>query len=162
MIPQRLRQVKREIRVLGVAAGRDTKGYTIVGIIFRGNLWLDGVLGAHSNSDDLTTATAEMLSHSPHSGQVRVILLCRLNLPPEARVDASELYVKTGKPVILLGEGASGVWKNEGMDTPYTAEGLSRWTAEAVLRSSTRECATPEALRVASLTLSGLVRGLDA
>ncbi len=156
MTPQRIRQVKREIRVLGVAARRVVKGYIIIGIVYRGNLWLDGALLAHSDSDDLTIATADMLAGSTHSRQVRVILLSRHNLPSEASIDASELYAKTGKPVIILGNGTLWVWKTGGKEIPYTAEGLDRWTAEAVLRASTRECVTPEALRVAALTLSAL------
>jgi endonuclease V-like protein UPF0215 family len=156
LTPQRIRQVKREIRVLGVAVRRDANGYIIIGIVYRGNLWLDGALMAHSDSDDLTTAIADMLAGSPHSGQVRVILLNRHNLPSEARIDASELSSKAGKPIIILGDGALWVWKMEGKEIHYTAEGLGRWTAEAVLRASTRECVTPEALRVAALTLSAL------
>ena len=105
-------------------------------------------------SDDLTTATVYMLAGSTHSGQVRVILLSRHNFPSEARINASELYAKAGKPVIILGDGALWVWKNGGKEMHYTAEGLGRWTAEAVLRASTRECVTPEALRVAALRLS--------
>ncbi len=164
MTPQRLRQVKREIRVLGVAAKRDRDGYTIVGIVYRGNQWLDGALRGHSDGDDLTRAVADMLAGSPHSGQVRVILLSRDTLPSEAIVSTEELYAQTGRPVILLGD-ASGhqyTWKN-GLDrTIFSARGVGRWTAEAVLRASTREGATPEALRVASLTLTALAEGLDA
>lgn len=162
MTPQRLRQVKREIRVLGVATRRDARGYTNVGVVYRGSRWLDGALMAHSDSDNLTQAIANMLINSPHSGQVRVILLNIHNLPSESCIDTSELYAKTGKPVILLGEGASVVWRSLGEEMPYTVEGLGRWTAEAVLKASTREGAYPEALRVASLILSEFTRGLDA
>ena len=164
MTPQRIRQIKREIRVLGVAARRDPGRFTIVGVVYRGSLWLDGVLKAHSEGDDITGTIAEMLTRSPHSGQVRVILLSHANLPAEAKISTAELYAKTGKPVILLGstEGTILTWKNRGEKTVFSAEGLSRWSAEGVLKTSTREGATPEALRVAALTLSALPEGLDA
>ena len=164
MAPQRLRQIKREIRVLGIAAKHDPAGFTIVGAVYRGSLWLDGVLKARSEGDDITQAIADMLTRSPHSGQVRVILLSHANLPAEVKVSTTELYAKTGKPVILLGdaEGSAFTWKNRGEKTVISAEGLSRWSAEGVLKTSTREGAAPEALRVAALTLSTLPDGLDA
>jgi len=65
---KRLRQIKKEIRVIGVAAKCDAGGITIIGVVFRGNLWLDGVLrtrsvgadnGAHSgDAQTLTTLRA--------------------------------------------------------------------------------------------------------
>ncbi len=73
MATQRLRQIKKEIRVLGVAARRDPGAYTIIGVVYRGSLWLDGVLKTHSKGADITEPIAEMLKRSPHSGQVRVI-----------------------------------------------------------------------------------------
>ncbi len=161
MAPQRLRQIKREIRVLGIAVGRDQTGFTIVGAVYRGSLWLDGVLRAHSEGNDLTQAITDMLAGSPHSGQVRVILLSHDNLE-RATVSATELYAKTGKPVILLGDTEGFTWRNEGKDVAFSVEGLGRWSAEGVLKASTRESVTPEALRVAALTLSAIHAGLDA
>jgi len=154
LTPHGIRQVKREIRILGVASRRNIKRYDIIGIVYRGNLWLDGALISHSDSDNLTIAIADMLETSLHSGQVRVILFSRQNLPSEVRIDASELYTVTRKPIIILDENAPWVWKTKGKDIPFTAFGLSRSTAEAVLRASSRECATPEVLRVAALALS--------
>lgn len=145
-----------------MAARRDGGGYEVFGVVYRGSLWLDGVMKAHSESSDLTNAITDMLASSPHSGQVRIILLSQHSLPSEARVDASELYTRTGKPIIILGDGGSWTWKKGGEEIKYSAEGLSRWTAEAIIRVSAREGATPEALRVASLTLSAFTRGLDA
>ncbi len=164
MAPQRLRHVKREIRVFGVAARREDLGYLIVGIVFRGSLWLDGVLKATSSSADLTDAIAEMLRGSPHSGQVRVILLNRDMLPGEASVSIEKLSDETGKPVIILGAASSGGEKTytlvRGDDAvEYSTTGLGRWTAEGVLKAATREGIVPEALRVAALTLSALPEG---
>lgn len=160
MPPQRLHQIKREIRVLGVAARQDSGGFTIIGVVYRGNLWLDGVLRAHSEEADITDALAEMLVDSPHSGQVRVIIISRENLPGEVRVSPEELSTKTGKTVILLGDTGetSYIWSNGDENATFSAAGLSRWSAEGVLRASTREGVTPEALRVAALTLRAIQR----
>jgi len=158
LAPKELRQIKKEIRILGVAARRESKGITIIGVVYRGGLWLDGVLRTHSESDNITQAIAEMLTSSPHSGQVRVILLSNDKLPPGTIVSPAELFAGTGKPVIILGE-EEFKWKKGGETVSYHAEGLGRWSAEDVLNMSTREGVIPEAIRVSALTLSALPDG---
>lgn len=164
MAPQRIRQIKREIRVLGVAVRRDIGGFTIVGVVYRGSLWLDGVLSVHSEGEGVTEPIVEMLGGSPHSGQVRVILLSRANLPLEAGVSIEELSAKTGRPVILLGDagGVTFTWRRGGEKVIFSAAGLSRWSAEGVLKAATCEGVIPEALRVADLILSALPEDVDA
>ena len=164
MAPQRLHQIKREIRVLGIAARQDSGGFTIVGVVYRGKLWLDGVLKAHSKEVDITDALAEMLVDSPHSGQVRVIIMSRENLLGEVRVSPEELSTKTGKPVIMLGDTGetSYIWSNDDEKAAFSAMGLSHGSAEGVLKASTREGVIPEALRVAALILSALPIVQDA
>jgi endonuclease V-like protein UPF0215 family len=157
--PQRIRQVKREIRVLGVAARRRADGFLVVGAVYRGSLWLDGVLWGHAG--DLAEAIVEMLLGSLHEGQVRVILLSRENLPADAKVAVEELSAKAGRPVIILGEGEL-TFKAGSERIPYSVAGLSRWSAESGIRAATREGAIPEVLRVAALTLSGLPEAEDA
>lgn len=159
MSPQRIRQVKREIRVLGVAARRRVDGFLVVGAVYRGSLWLDGVL--RGQAGNLTEAVAGMLLGSPHVGQVRVVLLSRTNLPIDANISVEELSAKAGKPVIMLEEG--GLTLKVGSERiPCSVAGLSCWSAEAVIRAATREGAIPEALRTAALTLSGLLKAEDA
>jgi len=164
LAPQRLRQIKKEIRVLGVAVRQSSGGFTIVGVVYRGNLWLDGVMRGYSNEADITDALAQMLIDSPHFGQVRVIILSKENLPTEVHVSTEELSAKTGKSVILLGDsvGTTSTWNNRDEKTTFSAVGLSRWSAERVLRASTHEGVTPEALRVAALTISALSEELGA
>ena len=153
MVPQMLHHIKREIRVLGIVAKGSSDNYTIVGVVFRGNLWLDGVLKAHSNDADITDAFALMLLDSSHSGQVRVIILSTESLPNGMYVSAKELSAKTHKPVILLGDkvGTTNIWHNGEQKVKFLAVGVSRWSAEEILRVSTREGVTPEALRLAAL-----------
>ena len=162
MAPQRPRQIKREIRALGVAARQKSGGITVVGVVYRGNLWLDGILRAHSEGDDITQTIADMLTGSSHNGQVRVILLSHDKLPAGVTLSAAELHAKTGKPVIILGDSEGFRWKKGGEEVWFSAEGLGRWSAESILNTSTRGSVVPEALRVAVLTLSALPDGVDA
>jgi endonuclease V-like protein UPF0215 family len=160
----RLRQIKKEIRVIGVAARYDPLGITIIGVVFRGSLWLDGVLKTHSVGADITETIAEMIKRSHHYGQVRVIILSRVSLPMEAKISTNNLSVIVGRPVIVLGgeEEPIYTWRNRGEQVVFSSTGLSRWSAEGILKASTRKGVTPEALRVATLTLSALPDGLDA
>jgi endonuclease V-like protein UPF0215 family len=160
----RLRQIKKEIRVIGVAARCDSIGITIIGVVFRGSLWLDGVLKTHSAGVDVTETIAEMVKHSHHYGQIRVILLDRVSLPMEAKISINNLSASVGRPVIVLGGGEEPnyTWRNWGEQVVFSSAGLSRWSAEGILKASTRKGITPEALRVAALILSALPDGLDA
>ena len=162
MTTQRLRHVKREIRVFGVAVGQVGEKRIIVGIVYRGSLWLDGVLKAATQSADLTDAIIDMIKRSPHFGQIRVILLSVDRMPPEAVVSIERLYAETNKPIIMLHpEGSEGnplhSWKRGGESIGFSALGMSRWTAEKVLQTASGDSLIPEALRVADMALFALL-----
>jgi hypothetical protein len=75
-LKSRIRQVKREIRALGIVAkGLRGGGGLAVGVIFRGGLYLDGVIKAKAHGPDITGAVAEMIKASPHYPQIRVLLI---------------------------------------------------------------------------------------
>ena len=77
---KKFRTIKREIRVLGVDDGPFTphQGYApVVGVVFRGGYWLDGVLSTKVKVDgfDATDKISSMIVESPHYRQVRVMML---------------------------------------------------------------------------------------
>lgn len=161
-----IREVKREIRVLGVATRRAThKGYTIVGVIFRGSLYLDGVLRAESESRDITGDIADMISSSPHHLQIRVIFLDG-GLLDGATADTVALSEATSRPVIAFNP-AGMVAPQEGSvehlevdlnecPVPVLSVGLERAVAERIIHRASRRRGLPEALRVASLLVSAV------
>ena len=161
MATQRLRQIKKEIRILGIAAGPNPRGFNIIGVVYRGALWLDGVLGAYSKDNDLTQAIVDMINGSPQSGQIRVILLSEANMPDGIHVSMEALYAKTGKPVIFLGGMGESTffWRKGEEKVAFSVIGLGRWSAESTLKASTNEGVIPEALRVAAVTLAALRGG---
>lgn len=167
MQPIRIRQVKKEIRVLGVAAAGHDGSTRVVGVVFRGARWLDGVLSATSKGTDLTHTIVEMVNGSPHRKQVRVIMLKASLVPEVARVDPTRIFSETSKPVIILGaKGIGGAppdpntgyfaWGKgaDAVEVSYT--GVRERDARAVLTTSTHVGSTPEALRVAGLILGAL------
>ncbi len=157
----RIREVKREIRVLGVAARRAThKGYTVVGVIFRGGLYLDGVLRAESESQDITGDVVEMIVSSPHHPQVRVILL------DGATADLAVLSEAVSRPVIAFNPTGmvaprEGVVERFEMDlneapVPVLSLGIGRAVAERIFSRVSKRRGVPEALRLACLLVSAV------
>jgi len=77
----KIRYVKPEIRMLGIDDGSfqpHTKGMVdVVGVVFRGGYWLDGVMRTEVEIDgtDATDKIASMIMNSPHYEQLRVVVL---------------------------------------------------------------------------------------
>jgi len=106
----RIREVKDEIRVLGVDDGRfkprSSKHVDLIGVVFRGGMWLEGVLRSRIEVDgmDATDRIIEMVKSSPHYGQLRVIMLSGITFGGFNVVDVRRLYEETGLPVIVVSE----------------------------------------------------------
>jgi endonuclease V-like protein UPF0215 family len=105
---KRFRIVKPEIRVLGVDDGVFTphlKGFAlIVGVVFRGGYWLDGVMHTKVKVDglDATGKIASMIVHSPHYKQLRVIMLDGVTCAGFNVIDIKKLYEETKLPVMAV------------------------------------------------------------
>lgn len=158
MKPVRIRQVKKEIRLLGLAASRVDAVYAVVGVVFRGGLAVDGVLCSVSASPDLTAAAIGMIRESVHLNQIRVAAVDVDGLPQGAGLDLDALASGTGKPVlgltrapVELDERHMFIWRGY----TVTCVGLRRGDAEGVLDVCSGD-GYPEALRVASMVAGGL------
>jgi len=103
-----LRSVKPEIRIVGVDDGvfvPHTRGKcVVVGVVFRGGYWLDGVMRTQVEIDglDATEKIASMITRSPHYGQLRVIMLDGVTFAGFNVVNCPELFQMTGLPVIAI------------------------------------------------------------
>lgn len=97
--------IKPEIRVLGVddsfLIGEEIM---IVGTVFRGGDWMDGVLRSEITRDgkDATEVICKMVKRSKHYGQLRVIMLDGVTYGGFNVVDISKLNKETGLPVIVI------------------------------------------------------------
>jgi endonuclease V-like protein UPF0215 family len=104
----KFRSVKPEIRVLGVDDGvfvPRTKGMVdVVGVVYRGGYWLDGVMRTEVEVDgtDATEKIAAMIKGSPHYDQLRVVVLNGVTFAGFNVVDIKELFRKVGLPVITV------------------------------------------------------------
>ncbi len=105
---KKFRVIKPEIRVLGVDDGVFTphvKGLVpVVGVVFRGGYWLDGVMRTKVKVDgfDATDKIAAMITTSPHYKQLRVIMLNGTTFAGFNVVDIKKLNLKTKLPVIAV------------------------------------------------------------
>ena len=108
MVSKKFRVIKPEIRVLGVDDGVFTphvKGFVpVVGVVFRGGYWLDGVMHTKVEVDgfDATEKIASMIINSPHYKQLRVIMLNGITFAGFNVVNIKELSKEVKLPVIAV------------------------------------------------------------
>lgn len=149
-------QVKDEIRVLGVSAGGTVDGFMIIGVVFRGNKELDGVVSARCRSG-LEETIASMLGESKHRGQVRVILLDEKMLP--FNVDVHSLWEKTGKPVIMVTDDGDvdPRFMFRYRDMVFIAAGIDEESAKRVI-NVVYGVSGAEVLRIAGIILESILK----
>ena len=108
MKPKSFRVIKPEIRVLGVDDGPfipHTEGQvSVIGVVFRGGYWLDGVMHTEIAVDgfDATDRIASMVTGSSHYKQLRVIMLNGITFAGFNIVDVKALNAATKLPVITV------------------------------------------------------------
>jgi endonuclease V-like protein UPF0215 family len=105
---RKFRIIKSEIRVLGVDDGVFTphveSWVPVVGVVFRGGYWLDGVMHTEILVDgfDATEKISKMITGSPHYKQLRVIMLNGITFAGFNVVDMKTLNAATHLPIIAV------------------------------------------------------------
>jgi endonuclease V-like protein UPF0215 family len=99
--------VKEEIRILGVDDGPFTKKdkeVIVIGVIFRGGEFLDGLLRTYVDVDglDSTEKLSEMINSSKHKQQLKVVMLDGITLGGFNIIDVKKLYSATKVPIIVI------------------------------------------------------------
>ena len=101
-------EIKTEIRILGVDDGpfepRSRGKVPLVGTVFRGGKWLDGVICTYIEQDgtDVTERITEMVNLSRHKGQLRIVMTDGLTFAGFNVLDIEDVFKKTGLPVIVV------------------------------------------------------------
>lgn len=188
------RVIKPEIRVLGVDDGAfkpHVKGHVpIIGVVFRGGFWLDGVMHTEIDVDgfDATDRIASMIMGSSHYKQLRVVMLNGITFAGFNIVDVKALNAATKLPVITVtrekpnfvdiqkalqnlsnseerweailraGEPIEVSTRSAEAKVYMQTVGVSKETAQKILRLTSTRSNIPEALRVAHLIASGISR----
>jgi endonuclease V-like protein UPF0215 family len=108
LVPKRFRSIKPEIRVLGIDDGGfvpRTKGTVdVVGVVYRGGYWFEGVMRAEITIDglDATEKIAAMIESSPYYRELRVVVLDGVTFAGFNVVDISKLSRRVELPVISV------------------------------------------------------------
>ena len=179
---------KKEIRVIGIDDSpfkKFKKGKVLViGTIFRGGLWCDGILSTKVSIDgeDSTKKLIEMINKCKFKPQLRCILLDGIALGGFNIIDIKELNKKTKIPVMVvirrypdfkkieetlkkinkghkyrLIKKAGAVHKIE--DIFVQLSGLNLGQAKSILKITCTRSLIPEPIRVAHLIAAGVVTG---
>jgi endonuclease V-like protein UPF0215 family len=105
---KRLHSIKPEIRVLGVDDGtfvpHSKKLVPIIGVVYRGVYWLDGVISTHVKVDgfDATEKISSMILASSHHKQLRVVVLDGITFAGFNVVNIKKLNRETKLPIIAV------------------------------------------------------------
>ena len=108
MVPKRFRSIKPEIRVLGIDDGRfvpRTKGpVDVVGVVYRGGFWFEGVMHTEITIDglDATEKIAYMIESSPYYRELRAVILDGITFAGFNVVDVSKLSLRVDLPVMSV------------------------------------------------------------
>ena len=103
-----MRSVKHEIRILGWDDGpfkpRSNGKVLVVGVVYRGGEFFDGVLRTEVTCDglDATERIAEAVNSSRHKEELRVLMFKGVTIGGFNLIDVKALHEKTDLPVIIV------------------------------------------------------------
>jgi hypothetical protein len=188
-----LRKIKNEIRVIGWDDGPFEHGkkdkIPLVGVVFRGGIWQDGILVREIDIDgfDATDVIADATKKTKHRGQLRIIMLDGISFGGFNMVDIRALHEETGLPVIAVTRKKTNfeLFKQAMLSLPkfelrwravenagelysvqvhrgtlyFQKAGLSQEQARRVIKVTATRSILPEPIRVAHMNASAIVRG---
>ena len=185
--------LKKEIRILGIDDApfdkfKDKK-VLVVGTVFRGGDYLDGILSTYVTVDgiDSTNKLIKIINSSKHKGQLQFIMLDGIAFGGFNVVDIQKLAKKTKFPVIVIirnypdlleikkalmklkkGKDKIKLLEKAGEIFPVKIKnkkifiqisGLSLEKAKEIVKLTATRSLLPEPIRVAHLIASGIVLG---
>ncbi len=185
--------IKPEIRIIGWDDGpfefRKKGKVVLVGVIFRGGNFFDGIIKTEVDVDgfDSTEKISNAIIKSKYE-DLRIIMLDGITFGGYNVVDIKELFEKTGMPVITVNRKKPDLEKfkagmrnlsdyerrlkavgnagefyyahlSSGKRLCFQKCGIEAKDAEEIIRLSSKHAAIPEPLRVAHLIATGFVFG---
>ncbi|MFQ5892128.1 MAG: DUF99 family protein [Candidatus Methanofastidiosia archaeon] len=182
-------QIKPQIRILGIDDGSTGNEKTlVVGVIFRGGFWIDGLLSCYIKTDglDATERICEMILKSRHK-DLRIVMTDGVTFAGFNTIDIKMIYERTGLPVIAVcrrepdfddikkalenlslkeerwrhikNAGKVFSLKVKGGRVYFQLCGLEREDAEKIINLTSMHSLLPEPVRVAHIIATGIVRG---
>lgn len=127
---KKLRVIKKEIRIVGIEEctfkHNRLKGTLMIGVIFRGKLFFDGLITSFIDSEkfDATEEITKMLMNSCYFDELRVVMLSKLIFGKANFLDLKRFYEKIELPIIIFTEDKETIEKFMSKEKSY--EGLKR------------------------------------
>lgn len=166
--------LKKEIRILGLSAppraSRNSEAIPVVGVVFRGSLWLDGVISClvQPRRRDYLKVLVRSIKGSKQYSQIRAVIFSKEQLFNGKKIDIGVLARKINRPAIsLLASGRNVRTRRDSMKALKTPvfkvriHGKPMWvrcagiseneTRQILAVGSAGEERVPEAVRVAYL-----------
>jgi len=176
--------IKEEVRIIAwddCCFEKSSKEVLVVGVVFRGGKFLDGMLSTKIEKDgmDVTGRISEAIKKSRHLDQLSIIMLDGITFGGFNLIDIQELYNETGLPVIVVQRKKPAMEKflsalkifedhSERKETVekagqlykfnkiyYQKYGIGKEECERILKMTCVRSDVPEPLRVAHLIASG-------
>jgi len=96
--------LKKETRILGISAPKGESRWTpVIGVVFRGSMWLDGVTTCRFKPrDNHLIQLAQAILRTRQYSQLHAVILAREKLAPRAQIDLAELSRRIRLPVIAI------------------------------------------------------------
>jgi len=181
---------KKEVRIIAwddCAFSFRQKSVLVVGVVFRGGQFMDGLLSTKIAKDglDATQKIAASIKNSRHYDQLNIIMLDGITFGGFNMINIKELRQKTKLPVIAVQRDEPNmekfllamkrvkryrkrlqIVKNAGKIYKYNwihyqKNGLTNKECEELLKLTCIRSKIPEPIRVAHLIASGLSRNTD-
>jgi len=189
---KKFRKIKSEIRILGIDDApfppHTNDKVMLIGTVFRGGTWLDGVLRTYITGDgeDSTEKIIQMVNKTRHKDQIGVIMLDGITFGGFNLANIKKIFKETGVPVIVIMRkfpnfekikkaltrfedhenrwnivlDAGTVYKIENKEPIYVQiSGIDLEDAKEIVALSTTRSAIPEPIRVAHLIAAGVETG---
>lgn len=156
--------LKREIRILGLSAPTKIgKEIVVVGVVFRGSLWLDGAFISVLRPKEPDRVLAHAIKNCKQYSQLHAVLLTKDASIPSNRINIRKLSHSIGLPIISIHRNRQRKTRNAfqisapGRPILASVVGMTPKQTKQILAVS---CAgrkrIPEALRVAEIIATGL------
>lgn len=179
--------MKKEIRIIAwddCAFGREQENVRIIGAVFRGSSFMDGLLSTEIEKDgmDVTDKIISAITQSRHYDQLSVIMIDGISFGGLNIADIQKINKKTKLPVIAIQRKEPDIKKfTDALDklshpeerkkavrsagkvhkhgkTYFQKSGLDEKECEEIIKMTCIRSFVPEPIRVAHLIASGLSR----
>ncbi|MEM2896187.1 MAG: DUF99 family protein [Candidatus Bathyarchaeia archaeon] len=105
---KKLKMIKKEMRIIGIEEGdlRNNwfKGTLIIGVIFRGGLFFDGLVTSMIDTErfDASEEIAKMIVGSRYFDELRIAMFPKLIFGKSNALDPKRFYEKVKLPIIVI------------------------------------------------------------